>query len=75
MDEQSVNHISLNKKAGLDVIAMSLTVQVACWPIPGWGDQAMGTAISSTKYSQVAGLIHMTGRKSSNMTYFCAAVF
>lgn len=75
MDEPSVNHISLNIKAGLDVIAMSPTAQDACWPIPGWGDRVMGTVISSTKYSQVAGLIHTTGRKSSNVTSFCAAVF
>ena len=37
-----------------------------------WGDQEVGTAISPTKCSQVAGFIHTTGRSSSNTASLCA---
>ena len=38
------------------------------WPIPGvinWGNREMGTAISCTESSQVAGLIQKVGKSSS----------
>ena len=49
----------------------SPTVQNALQPIPDlmlrWGDWEMGTAISCTKCSQVAGLIQTAGRSSMNV--------
>ena len=72
--EQSVNP----KKGGLDVMYVkSLTVQNAFQSIPNlisWSDWEMGTDISRTKCSQVVGLIHTTGRSSSNVVSLCAAV-
>ena len=49
MHEQSMNHISLKKKKNRPrCYAKSSTVQDTFWPIPGWGDREMGTAISCT---------------------------
>ena len=39
-----------------------------------WGDQKMGTAISCTKCSQVAGLIQKVGRSSSEASSLRAPV-
>ena len=35
----------------------------------GWGEQKMEMAISCTKYSQVAGLVHMLGEECMIMSY------
>ena len=40
-----------------------------------WGDREMGTAISCTECSQVAGLIQKVGRSSSKASSLRAAVF
>ena len=63
-----VAHISL-KKVGLCKVA-HCTGHVLANTRPYqlcWGDQEMETAFSCTKFSQVAGLIHMAGRNSSNV--------
>ena len=39
-----------------------------------WGDGEMGTAISCTKYSQIAGLIQKVGRDSPKAPSLRAAV-
>ena len=75
---QSTNHISL-KKIGLDF--MKVTHCVGCILANAiymphqlhWGDREMGTAISCTECSQVAGLIHTAGHKL-NMAMICLAV-
>ena len=68
LHEQSTKHMSL--KIGLDVIQSQLR----------WGHQEMGTAISCTECSQMAGLIQKvveTPRKhlSLHVAVLCAAVF
>ena len=35
-----------------------------------WGEQKMETAISCTKYSQVAGLVHMLGQDCTMMSCY-----
>ena len=53
-------HHTLNKKAGLHVIqSHSLYQRRFSHHRQYWGDWEMGTAISCSKWSQVAGLIHM----------------
>ena len=57
MHEQSTNHISLNKKPGLDVMQSPTVLEIFLPHQLHWGDREMGTAISCTECSQVAGLI------------------
>ena len=61
MHEQSMNPIS-PKKGRLRYYAKSSTVRETFWQILGLigGDREMGTAISCTKCSQMAGPIHTT---------------
>ena len=39
-----------------------------------WSDWEMETGILCIECSQVAGLVHTTGKSSSNLVSFCAAV-
>ena len=74
----SVNHISLNRKAGLCIVMHSHPLCRACVSTRPhqlhWGDWEIGTATSCIEYNQVAGLVHTRDRNSSNVLSFCAAV-
>ena len=52
-----MNHISLNKKTGLEVMQSPTVLEVFLPHQLHWGDWEMGTAISYMECSQVAGLI------------------
>ena len=69
--EQSINHISLKtdrprcyakSPTVLGHVLVNTRPHQLCW-----GDRKMGTTISCTKCSQVAGLIHTVGRNISNI--------
>ena len=74
MHEHSVNTINSWKKPGLDGMqGHPLSGHVLANAIPRphqlcWDDREMGTAISCTKCSQVAGLIHITCKHTRNMS-------
>ena len=54
--EQSMNHISLKKKMLYKVTHCACSANTRPHQLH-WGDREMGTAISCTKYSQLADLI------------------